>query len=130
MTNPTFGSNAAKQRIDMILDEMQETGPMTVAQIAEAAKCSVYTARRYVAHLVDDLELVRQDGSVIDGVGQPEFTYALCEDDEPESGSGAALAVGVFGLMPVRVYSQFVRTNSTPPVIRRDPMVAAFFGGA
>lgn len=113
----TFSSKAAQIRIDTILGALED-GPMTALQIAGAVECSIETVRRYMPHLVRDLKLVRMDDGVATGVGHPELTYALRDDDEPET-----------SICGGRIYTQFARQDVTQPIIRRDPMVAAFFGG-
>jgi predicted ArsR family transcriptional regulator len=112
----TFHTQAAKVRIDSILDALED-GPLTALEMAGVTHCSVVTIRRYIPHLVRDLKKVRVvSGEQEGGVGHPELAYALIDEEETPS-RGA------------RVYSQFARYDVEPPIIRRDPLVAAFFGG-
>lgn len=116
----TFHTQAAKVRIDSILDALED-GPLTALEMAGVTQCSIVTIRRYLPHLVRDLKKVRVvDGELVGGVGHPELSYALNDDEEP---SGSCMVRGA------RVYSQFARYDVEQPIIRRDPLVAAFFGG-
>jgi predicted ArsR family transcriptional regulator len=112
----SFHTHAAKVRIDAILDALED-GPLTAHEMAGVTQCSPTTIRRYIPHLVRDLKRVRVvSGEHDGGVGHPELAYALI-DGKPVRTDGA------------RVYSQFARYDVEPPIIRRDPLVAAFFGG-
>jgi hypothetical protein len=108
----TFNTQVSQVRIDAILEALSE-GPMTTIQIAGAADCSETTVRRYIPYLTGEVKLVREC-AFVDG----KQAYALRD--------GFEIAPRVTG---GRIYSQFARHDVPQPVIRRDPMVAAFFGG-
>ncbi|HDR9165239.1 TPA: hypothetical protein QDB28_005689 [Burkholderia vietnamiensis] len=132
-----FSSKHSQERLDLIVGTLDMDGPMTVRELAPLIGVSAVTLRPYLAHL-QECRVVhvcdqRSNNPNSASPGRPSPVFAVGKSSTitnkgPDGSSGSAAPLALAGGR--HIHTQFDRPDWTPPIVRRDPMVAAFFGSA